>query len=529
VIARLVDEAARDAEVEELAQVVDPVTPANLEFGLLEGRRAFVLSPNSFTMVAMRHRRVIGYARVSSEEQARGSSLQDQQDAIGAYAKGHGLKVARFYVEAESAVHEKIEHRDQIRALMADVRRGDLVVCAKLDRWSRDPEFTYGSVRKILEAGASFFSVDERCDPNTPEGDTALGFRILFAREEHKRIRERMVGTRKLLRDRGYYVEGLPPFGYRRALPKGHKGEAKNVLVVHDDEAKVVRRAFALSASGHSLSKIAAAVGLTRDRVRSVLGSRVFLGEVQNTAGEWIRAKHAPIVDAETFARAQVGIESRRLGGERRRAGPSATSTWILRDVATCAKCGARMSAVYGGGNGDGTYERHYYRCAHKCQPGGLVPVADVEAEAEPFIVARLEQLREELGREPKRTAKAPPSDVGQLRAKLARRRERYLEAFADDFMTKEELRERLGKLDAESLRLDAREQAARRPSPLADPKTRRSALREVETIRRAWARAAPEARREIVQHLVTAARMVKGARLRVEWRSAEDLVSSPL
>ena len=41
-----------------------------------------------------------------------------------------------------------------------------------------------------------------------------LGFRILFAREEHKRIRQCMVGTRQLLRDRGYYVEGLPPFGY---------------------------------------------------------------------------------------------------------------------------------------------------------------------------------------------------------------------------------------------------------------------------------------------------------------------------
>jgi hypothetical protein len=36
-----------------------------------------------------------------------------------------------------------------------------------------------------------------------------LGVRVLVAREEHKRIRERMVGTRKLLHDRGHYAEGV--------------------------------------------------------------------------------------------------------------------------------------------------------------------------------------------------------------------------------------------------------------------------------------------------------------------------------
>ncbi|MGH7435203.1 MAG: recombinase family protein, partial [Polyangiaceae bacterium] len=126
----------------------------------------------------MRPRRVLGYARVSSEEQARGSSLRDQQDAISAYAKAQGLQVARFYVEAESAVHEKIERREQIRALMLDVRAGDLIICDKLDRWSRDPEFTYGSIRKILEADASFYAVGDRCDPATRDGDTMLGVRV---------------------------------------------------------------------------------------------------------------------------------------------------------------------------------------------------------------------------------------------------------------------------------------------------------------------------------------------------------------
>ena len=41
-----------------------------------------------------------------------------------------------------------------------------------------------------------------------------LNFRILFAREEHKRIGERMVGTRNKMRARGLYTDSLPPIGY---------------------------------------------------------------------------------------------------------------------------------------------------------------------------------------------------------------------------------------------------------------------------------------------------------------------------
>lgn len=44
-----------------------------------------------------RPRRVLGYARVSSAEQALGTSLRDQQESIRAYAASLGLTVARFF------------------------------------------------------------------------------------------------------------------------------------------------------------------------------------------------------------------------------------------------------------------------------------------------------------------------------------------------------------------------------------------------------------------------------------------------
>src|SRR5574343_662143 len=198
----------------------------------------------------MRGRNTFGYARVSSVEQARGTSLQDQQNRIAAYAERIGRKVTRFFVESESGIHEKIEKREQIRELLSLVGRGDLVIVDKIDRWSRDPEFTYKSVREMLELGASFFAVEEGIDPSTPEGDSMMGFRILFAREEHKRIKTRLVGTRKLLRDAGYYADGAVPVGYRRKLGRGEKGHDKCELVIDEINAALVRDIFRMSAGG---------------------------------------------------------------------------------------------------------------------------------------------------------------------------------------------------------------------------------------------------------------------------------------
>lgn len=466
-----------------------------------------------------RPRRVIGYARVSSEEQARGSSLQDQQDSISTYAKTRGLKVTRFYVEAESAVHEKIERREQIRALMRDVSEGDLVLCDKLDRWSRDPEFTYGSVRQILKAGASFYAVSDRVDPSTSEGDTALGFRILFAREEHKRIKERMVGTRRILRDKGYYVDGLAPLGYRRQEVRGPE---RNVLVIEPKEAEVVRRTFRMCIAGRALSYIAAAVERPIDQVAKTLRNRVYLGEVRNTRGEWITAKHPAIVDVDVFMRAGAALDERRHGGARPRQTPAETSGWILRDVAICARCGGRMGAAYGKREPN---RRYYYRCSKGCE-ARLVRVDAVEKAFVPLVLERLAELREELAGSPPE-AEAPAVDFAERRAKLQRRRDRYIEAFADESMTRDDLRAAMARLDAERLRLDAEERAQRRPSALASPVVRREALREVGVLERAWKAAGGAGRRELVAQLALAVRIETGKAPAPEWRSAEALIES--
>jgi len=188
------------------------------------------------------------------------------------------------------------------------------------------------------------------------------------------------------------------------------------------------------------------------------------------------------------------------------------------------------MTSAYAGPH---EARRHYYKCSHNCRSrgpqvttGSYVPVGIVEAQAEPLILARLDELREELGREPERRPVRMGADFATRKAKLQRKRERYLEAFADEHMTRDELGTAMSKLDKEALRIDGEEHAAKRTSPLADATVRRAKLREVGAIAKAWSRATPEERRSIVGHLVTKVAIEAGKVPRFVWRSAEELAA---
>lgn len=452
--------------------------------------------------------RCLGYARVSSVDQAVGTSLEDQQNVIRAYAKTRGVEVAKMYVESESAVHEKFERREQIQQLMASVRAGDLVVVDKIDRWSRDPEFTYSSIRKILAEGASFYAVGDGVDPSTHDGDSMLNMRVLFAREEHKRIKQRLVGTRRLLRDRGLYVEGLPPFGYERQQVRGID---RNVLVINEEKAEIVREIFRMCIAGRSMSETAAMLDVKRDLVRDALHNRVYLGEVRDSSGNWIAGKHPAIISKHTFVGAENAIDRRRLS-ERKPLDSPRTSTWWMRNISRCGFCKAKMSSAYA------RYD--YYRCYKKCT-SSYVRVDVVEDQAIDIVAARLIDLREELSRAPDAPKPVAKVDVTSKLAALEAKRVRLADSYADGVITRDQMRDRVAKLDADRTRLEA----LRDEAPPVTKVQRRATLAVVERLVDLWRRSQPTDRREIVRGLAKAAYLIHGHAPRFDWYSAEDLV----
>lgn len=467
-------------------------------------------------------RRVLGYARVSSVEQTFGQSLEEQQASIAACAKARGLKVARFFVEAESGGREKIEHREQMRLLLREARRGDLVLVDKLDRWSRDPEFTYRSVRELLERGASMYFVAEDIDPSTRDGDTHLNFRILFAREEHKRIRERTVGAMQKLRQRGYFVTGKIPFGYRKSPPKTHRDLERHVLVHVPKEAETVRKIFESVARGRPLAEVGERFKLGRRQVYVIIHNRVYLGELRTKrrSTEWMKGLHAPIVSPSLFDRANKAVSDRLCGGPR--TAQSATWDWILRDIARCAECGAKMVSAYG--SGGPPYKHVYYACFSRCERGNsYVPVRRVEPIVVQLVDEHIVRLAGELAAGAEPTETAAVTDFAAKRAAVERRRAKHIEAHANEVITLGDLRAQLSKLDIELEKINAAEAATGAAKRSHDPVVRRQMLKDVKMLQRRWRGADPMTQREIVNQLAKRVRLAKGVTDPV-WRSVEEL-----
>lgn len=460
-----------------------------------------------------RFTRCLAYARVSSVAQTDGSSLDDQRARMASHAERLGLKVARFYTEAESGGYEKIERRAEMQALLKEARSGDLILVDKTDRWSRDAEFTYRTMRELKSKGISVYFVSEQIDPSTPQGDSMLGMRVYFAHEERKRIRERMVGTRKTLRDRGLYSEGLPPMGYRR---QAKKGPDKNELVIEPTEAETVREIFRLCIVGRSVEAISEALGVHRDKVYDCLHRRVYTGEMKDAEGHWIRGRHPAIVNAATFSKAQEALASRSTGS-RPGAEGAATARWILRDVAVCRLCARKMSASYGGKRPGSNERHHYLACRSRCGP--YVKIAEAEEDFEPLVWGRLVELRDELAGPPPARPK-PLSDLKERRAKLETRRAKYIELHADGVTSRDELRSQLARLDGERLRLDAEEAVPAPPTA----ENRRAALKQIEAVLAAWRALDGASKRRLVARLAVSVAVGGEHSPAPVWRAAEEL-----
>lgn len=482
--------------------------------------------------------RVFGYCRVSGAEQGKhGTSLDAQQQAIRSYCKVHELPAPELFVEVESGAAEKVERRVELRRLLDRAGEGDAILVTRADRWSRDLVHAVASVRELTARGIRWVAIQDAIDASTAQGNSTLGIMAWVADQERTRIRERTVGRRKGLRDEGYFVEGSAPTGY---LWEGR------TLRPDPDMVPAVRRMFELACQGRSLRRIGVVMraefgeqGWDPSGINVKLRARYVLGEVQDSAGNWIKGRHEAIVDRDVWAAANRQIDSRRSSGGRRQR----VTQWIMGDIARCGVCGDKLG-YHSARDRTGTRQYPYLRCFRKARnrkeldkltPGPPLPdcsakYARADLVAERLVemsAARLGELAEALAAAVEDdTQKAPPAPAEAHRSKIAARRSGMIDLAADGAITRAELRAKLAVLDAELMALDAELREHRRRLAAARPEGRRELLRSVKAIHRAWRRAKPEQLREVFAWLAHDVAIVRGEDPVVRWRSVEELAS---
>jgi len=195
-------------------------------------------------------KRVILYARVSTDEQARsGFSLAQQLEALREYATREGYEILEEVSDpGQSGASLERPGMDRVRDLVAG--GGVSVVLAQdRDRFAREPAYHYLLRREFEEHGTKLRALND-CGDDSPEGELTNGVLDQLAKYERAKFAERS-GRGKLQKARqGKIIATMkPPYGFRY-------NEARDALVIHEPERRVVERIFRLAAEGHGTKAI---------------------------------------------------------------------------------------------------------------------------------------------------------------------------------------------------------------------------------------------------------------------------------
>lgn len=194
---------------------------------------------------------VVGYVRVSTDDQALGPDAQ--RAALTAWCRAHGAELVAVHADLGVSGGAPLEKRPGLVAALdavADNRAGVLLV-AKRDRLARDPIIAAMVERFAQRSGARIVSAaGEGSEGNDPAAVLMRRMIDSFAEYERGIIRARTRAALAVKRTRGERI-GQIPFGLALAADG-------STLVPEQAEQLVLERVRALRSEGLSLRDVAA-------------------------------------------------------------------------------------------------------------------------------------------------------------------------------------------------------------------------------------------------------------------------------
>ncbi len=181
------------------------------------------------------------YTRKSSEDglEQDFNSLDAQHAACSAYVASQaserwGLIKTRY---DDGGVSGGTLERPGLKAMLSDIAAGkiDIVVVYKVDRLTRSLLDFSKLVEAFDNAGVSFVSVTQSFNTTTSMGRLTLNMLLSFAQFEREVTAERIRDKIAASKQRGMWMGGTPPIGYR---PDGRS------LAIIEEDADLIRTIF---------------------------------------------------------------------------------------------------------------------------------------------------------------------------------------------------------------------------------------------------------------------------------------------
>lgn len=229
--------------------------------------------------------RVVGYCRVSTENQKEEGTIEIQRQALAEFTSSQGYELAEVF--ADEGVSGGLEHRPGLASMLDYLETAEgiaAVVIFKLDRLARDLYIQEHLIKKFEEGGVRLLSIKEPdLDSKDPMRKAFRQFMGIVAELEKGFITMRMSGGRLNKARKGGYAGGARATGY-----KVKDGE----LSIDEEQAGTVRTIFKMKRQRKSLRAIARALneaGTPTSRggrwhagtVKYILENRLYRGKMQ--------------------------------------------------------------------------------------------------------------------------------------------------------------------------------------------------------------------------------------------------------
>ena len=351
------------------------------------------------------------YARVSTEDQARGLSIDTQLDNLRAWAGAQGHTVVKEYVDPGVSARKPPTKRPALQKLLSELDGIELIAFTRLDRWTRNIKGYY-DVQAILDAHkVAWAAILEDYETVSSAGRFKVNIMLSINEAESDRTGERIktVLDRKVAN--GEYIGNRVPFGY--SVTDKH--------LVPNEDADTVRAAYDLYRRTGSIYQVKnylhdhghPCVYVT---VCRILRNPMYAGRYRDN-----ERYCEPIIQPEVFDEVQAMLEKRSYRQNKSK------RVYLFSGLIRCAYCGKIQAGAWSGQ----TRETYRYRCNYHYLNGQCPNAIQLrESVVETFlldnIASELEKATAELAA-PKTKKKRGP-DKAAIMAKVERLQDLYVD-----------------------------------------------------------------------------------------------------
>lgn len=430
---------------------------------------------------------IAAYCRVSTDKSDQLNSLEAQKEFFSEYTKRTGDTLVRLYAD-EGISGTKIKNRKEFLRMMSDAEHGlfDMVVVKDISRFARNTVDLLQSVRKLKSLGieTQFLTANMTSMGNSEFVLTIFG---ALAQEESANTSKRVKFGKKMNAAKGRVPNIV--YGYDKTI-----GDYFN-LTINREEAKVVKQIYKwYTEEGYGAAKISNMLNekgyktkrnckWSQNAICRILTNEIYTGKIINgkeevsdfltgqrrekDETEWMVVEHPElrIIEDEIFEIAQEILRGRHdafnLSHERQ------SNKHLFSTLIKCKECGWSFRRTVR------TYKNTYVRwvCsgrngrgADSCPNKTVVDEEELIEVLQEYFTNVLRQKKKVIDyviKEFQRVYKAKDENVEYEKelnaelAKLQKTRQKYMDMYTDDLISREELNEKIGGIRQEIERLE--------------------------------------------------------------------------